>query len=788
MKPTRRKVLQGGAAALALPVLTAAAQEEALTLWYGQPASQWTEALPLGNGRLGAMVFGGAGDERIQVNEATLWGGAPHDYTNPEALAHLAELRRLIFAGRAQEAERLTASMMGNPPLLMPYQPFCDLRLHFDGQENVGDYRRELSLDDAAASVTYTAGGVRFHREVFISHPAQVMAVRLTADRPGSQTLFIGLDSPQPGAVTQAAGNDGLQLTGQIQPRRNPPGTWIGSWTETGLHFAGLVRVRAEGGTVSVEGGRVRVRGADAVTILLSCATSFRNYRDISGDALAAARAPLDAAPPLEALRQAHRADHQALFRRVSLNLGADSNAVKPTDARIAAARTQDDPALMALYFQYGRYLLLAASRPGGQPANLQGIWADSLAPPWGSKMTTNANLQMNYWLAESGNLWETQTPLWDLIDDLQVTGAQTAKTHYNARGWVLHHNTDLWRATTPVDGAWGAWPIGQVWLSNQMWDHYRFSGDRAFLDKRAYPAMAGAVRFILDTLVEAPAGTRFAGKLVTSPSLSPENSYFLGEQRSQLTYAATMDLELIDELFGAFDKASRLLGRDAAMRTETAAARKRLPPLQIGARGQVQEWIEDYRETEPEHRHVSHLWALFPGHGITPRGTPKLAAAARRTLELRGDGGTGWSKAWKIAFWARLGDGDHAHLMLRGLLGESTLPNMFYTHPPFQIDGNFGGPAAIAEMLAQSDDDSITLLPALPRAWPQGRVSGLRARGGVTLDIVWRGGALTEAAVTCDFARKLTLRSDGKSAVLSLRPRQRLLLDDALRPARLPK
>jgi len=783
MKPTRRKVLQGGAAALALPVLTAAAQDAPLTLWYGQPAGQWTEALPLGNGRLGAMVFGGAGDERIQVNEATLWGGAPHDYTSPEALTHLPELRRLIFAGQAQEAEHLTAKMMGNPPLLMPYQPFCDLRLHFDGQETVGDYRRELSLDEAAASVAYTVGGARFHREVFISHPAQLMAVRLTADRPGSQTLFISLDSPQDGVVTEASGRDGLQLTGQIGPRQNRPGTWIGSWDAPGLKFAALLQARAEGGTVSVEGGRVRVRGADAVTILLSAATSHRNYRDIGGDALAAARARLEAAPPFDALRQAHRADHQALFRRVSLDLGADSHAAMPTDARIAAAKTQDDPALAALYFQYGRYLLLAASRPGGQPANLQGIWADSLTPPWGAKMTTNANLQMNYWLAESGNLWETQAPLWDLIDDLQVTGAQTAKTHYNARGWVLHHNTDLWRATTPVDGAWGVWPIGQVWLSNQMWDHYRFSGDRAFLSKRAYPAMAGAVRFMLDTLVEAPAGTRFAGRLVTNPSISPENSYFLGEQRSQLTYACTMDLELIDELFGAFDKASRLLGRDAALRAETAAARKRLPPLQIGARGQLQEWIEDYRETEPEHRHVSHLWALFPGHGITPRGTPGLAAAARRTLELRGDGGTGWSKAWKIAFWARLGDGDHAHLMLRGLLSESTLPNMFDTHPPFQIDGNFGGPAAIAEMLTQSDDESITLLPALPRAWPEGRVTGLRARGGVTLDIAWRGGALTGAALTCDFARKLTLRSGGKTAVLGLKPRQRLALDGGLRP-----
>ncbi len=782
MRPTRRRVLQGGAAALALPALKAGAQEAPPTLWYAKPAAQWTEALPLGNGRLGAMVFGGAGDERIQVNEATLWGGGPHDYTNPEAFSHLAELRQLIFAGKIQEAERLTAWMMGNPSLLMPFQPFCDLRLHFDGQDAVGDYRRELSLDEATATVSYSAGGARFRREIFISHPAQLMVVRLTADRPGSQTLFIGLDSPQDGAIT-AAGPDGLQLTGQIGPRQNPRGSWVGSWDAPGLRFAALARVRAEGGTVTAEGGRMRVLGADAVTILLGAATSFRNYRDIDGDALAAARGPLDAAGSLEALRQDHRADHQKLFRRVSLNLGPDTNTALPTDARIAAARTQDDPALAALYFSYGRYLLISASRPGGQPANLQGLWNQELLPPWGSKMTTNINLQMNYWLAEAGNLWETQAPLWDLIDDLQVTGAQTAKTHYNARGWVLHHNTDLWRATAPVDGAWGIWPIGQAWLANQMWDHYRFSGDHTFLANRAFPAMTGAVRFILDTLVEAPAGTRFAGKLVTNPSFSPENSYFLGQTRSQLTYAATMDLELIDELFAAFDKASRLLNRDAGLRTEAAAARKRLPPLQTGARGQLQEWIEDYREAEPENRHVSHLYALYPGQAINPRTTPKLAAAARRSLELRGDGGTGWSKAWKIAFWARLQDGDHAHLMLRGLLGESTLPNMFDTHPPFQIDGNFGAAAAIAEMLAQSDDDSITLLPALPRAWPEGRVTGLRARGGVTLDIAWRGGALTEAGLTGDHARRLTLRHGARNAVLALRPGRTLRLDGSLRP-----
>jgi alpha-L-fucosidase 2 len=778
-------VLQGGVAALAIPSLPTGAQTAApQVLWYNKPANQWTEALPLGNGRLGAMVFGGVGEERIQINEATLWGGGPHDYTNPQAGDHLAELRRLIFAGQVPEAEKLTAQMMGNPALLMPYQAFCDLRLHFDGHDAAQNYRRQLSLNDATALVAYEVGETVFSRAIFVSRPAQVMVISLNASHPGQHTLTVALDSPQAGSLTQSLGTNGLQLTGQIQPRQNPPGSWIGSWETPGLHYAAMLRVDADGGQVTVEANRLRITGADAVRITLNAATSFRSYRDIGGDALAAAAAPVEAAwrTPDQQLAAQHMADYRTLFDRVALELGPDTNRGIPTDQRITAAKVQDDPALAALYFQYGRYLLISASRPGGQPANLQGLWNDSLTPPWGSKMTTNINLQMNYWLAESGNLSETQEPLWDLIDDLRVTGATTAKTHYKARGWVLHHNTDLWRATTPVDGAWGIWPMGQAWLANQMWDHYRFSGDRHFLKQRAWPAMAGAVRFILDTLVEAPAGSRFARKLVTNPSFSPENTYFLGQQRAQLTYAATMDLELIDELLAAFDKASRLLGQDAALRAEAAAARKRLPPLQIGARGQLQEWIEDYREAEPQNRHVSHLYALYPGQGINPRATPKLAAAARRSLELRGDGGTGWSKAWKIAFWARLGDGDHAHLMLRGLLGESTLPNMFDTHPPFQIDGNFGAAAGIAEMLLQSDDDSVTLLPALPRAWPQGRVSGLRARGGLTVGLTWRDGRLIEAAMTRDAGGTVKVRAGEREAIIALRPRRPVRIDGNLR------
>lgn len=779
MTANRRQVLQGAAAVTLLPLNSIASEPDSLTLWYRQPAAQWTEALPLGNGRLGAMVFGGVTDDRIQINEGTLWGGSPHNYTNPSARIHLARLRDLIFSGSVAEAEALTGQMMGNPPLLMPYQPLCDLHLAID-ESGAEDYRRALSLDEASATVTYRAGGARFRREVIVSHPDQIIAIRLTSDQPGRQNLSVALDGSQPEGRVTVEG-DTLLLNGQIQPRANPPKSWTGSWDTAGLRYAAKVRVRAEGGSTAAENGRVVVRGADAVTILFSAATSFRSYNDIGGDAVNQAGRALDTAWPksFDQLRAAHLADHQALFRRVTLDLGPAVD--RPTDQRIADAKMGDDPALAALYFQFGRYLLLSSSRPGGQPANLQGLWNPHLLPPWGSKWTTNINLQMNYWLAEVAGLEETLVPLWDLIGDLQRTGAVTAATHYGAGGWVLHHNTDLWRATTPVDGAWGLWPMGAVWLAHQMWDHYRFSLDRRFLEIRAWPAMRGAVQFVLDTLVEAPAGTQFPGKLVTNPSFSPENSYFLNGKKAQLTYAATMDLQLIGELFSAFVEASKLLERDAEMRMAVLAAQERLPPLQIGKRGQLQEWIEDYAEVEPEHRHVSHLWALYPGHGITPKTTPKLAAAARQTLELRGDGGTGWAKAWKIALWARLLDGDRAHHLLRGQLAESTLPNMLDTHPPFQIDGNFGAAAAIAEMLTQSDDRSVHLLPALPSAWSQGRVTGLRARGGLTVDVEWRAGKFVKARLTSDNDRVVTVISGTRSVSVSLSAMRLVDLDENL-------
>jgi alpha-L-fucosidase 2 len=790
MKPTRRNILQGGAAALSLPPLATMAQQATdnpLTLWYRAPAKSWNEALPVGNGRLGAMVFGGIAEERLQINEATLWGGTPRDYTNPDARAKLPRIRELIFAGQIAEAEKLAGEMMGNPSLLMPYQPFCDLRLVMRHGAAASEYRRELALDTAATQVRYVVDGARYRREIFASHPDQVIVVRLTADQLGRQNLNIGLDTPQANAQLATLGTDGLQLTGRIGPRQNPRNSWVGSWDTPGMSYAAAMSVHIEGGRLTREGGQLRVEGADAVTILLSGATSFRNYRDISADAAARAQALLKMAARKDAaaLRSAHVSDHQGLFARMKLDLGPDARRDIPTDQRITEASKVADPALAALYFQFGRYLLIASSRPGGQPANLQGLWNDRMTPPWGSKWTTNINLQMNYWLADCGALWETQAPLWDLVGDLQKTGADTARTHYGASGWVVHHNTDLWRATTPVDGAWGHWPTGGAWLALQMWEHYRYSLDRGFLAAKAYPAMRGAVRFALDTLVKVPKGLPQAGRLVTIPSISPENTYLMDGKRGQLTYAPAMDTQILSALFAAFDQSSSILGRDAQLRHAALTAMRRLPPQQIGARGQLQKWVADYGEAEPEHRHVSHLWALYPGNDISPARTPALAAAARRTMELRGDGGTGWAKAWKIAFWARLLDGDHAHAMLVSQIADSTLPNMFDNHPPFQIDGNFGGAAAMAEMLAQSDEREIILLPALPRAWPQGRVTGLRVRGGVALDITWDAGVLTGVTLTAQGARNVSLRLGQKTVRLRLTAGRPLVLDAGLQAAR---
>ncbi len=740
------------------------------TLWYRHPAQNWGAALPVGNGRLGAMVFGGIGKERIQLNEDTVWNGKKRNRVNPEALKALPEVRRLLFAGKSREAETLEdKALMGIPSRQPPYQPVGDLNIEFSGQDNPTDYRRELNLATGIATVTYRVGDATYTREVFSSAPDQAIVVRITCDKPGQLSFHATLTRSQDSQTTVVA-PDRVVLDGEaiahtnfwISPRLPPEKrkAEVDQLEPTGVKFRAVLRAVAQGGKVQVSGADVTVSNANSVTLIVVIATNYRG-----GDpAVQCARYLAGAAKPYSVLKSREIADHEKLFRRVDLELAPPASdpsiETLPIDERIARVKQgQQDPGLAALYFQFGRYLLMGSSRPGTMAANLQGIWNESMSPPWDSKYTTNINLEMNYWPAEVGNLAETTGPLFDLVKMSIPSGRITAKEMYGARGFAFHHNIDAWGDTAPVDyGYVGVWPMGGAWLALHFWDHYQYGMDRAFLGRDAYPVMKEATEFLQDFLIDDG-----KGHLVTNPSYSPENSFrypdgTIGRQ----TVGATMDYEIIYALFHATIDASKILGIDPAYRAQLEATLKRIPDLKIGKHGQLEEWSQDYDENEPGVGHVSHLFALFPADEITPRGTPDLAEAARVSLQRRIDNGagkSGWPAAWYVNLWARLDDGDRANQFIQNILATSSESLLNANRRFFQIDANFGVTSGIAEMLLQSQAGEIALLPALPSAWPEGHYRGLRARGDVEVDASWKDGKLTSGALRPGVAGEFKIR-----------------------------
>ena len=775
-----------------------------LRLWYAQPAADWLDALPVGNGRLAAMVWGGVTTERLSLNDGSLWSGGPCDGNLPEAYAVLPALRDAVFAGHYRVAGDLCQALQG--PANNTYMPLGDLLIDFpDAGDTPVDYCRELDLAQATAVTRYRQNGANFTREVFASAPDNAIVMRLTCDTPGRISFAARFTTLLRGGM-RPHGPDQIILSGKApayrapdyvrephivryddSQNRDPHSLRYGDAPdEEGMRFDARLCVQAQGGTVAADDNGLHVKNADSVTLVLCAATSFagmhrspaREGQDQS--ALAAGYLAAASAKSYEELLDAHRRDYGDLFSRINLNLGAPVDNHLPTDERLARFAESDDPSLAALVFQYGRYLLICCSRAGGQPATLQGLWNDKVCPPWSSNYTVNINVEMNYWPAGAGALSECFAPLVDWMEALAVNGAKTARTIYGAGGWCVHHNSDIWGVTWPVGAgsgspSWSNWPMGAAWLCNNLWDVYAYGGDRDFLARRVWPLLQSAAQFILDFLVEDP-----QGYLGTVPSTSPEHHFYAPDGTlAAASQSTTMDIAIIHDLFGHCREACALLGTDAEFAARLEATLARLRPLPVSKDGVLLEWQEDFVPEDVHHRHVSHLYGLHPGSAITDLGTPALFDAARRALELRGDDGTGWSLAWKINLWARLRDGEHAYNLVRHLIrparsmdgsrpgdGAGLYANLFDAHPPFQIDGNFGFTAGVAEMLLQSHAEYLDFLPALPARWATGTINGLRARGGWTVDLQWKDGHLQEAVVTGQHTGECRIRSARSFAV----------------------